>query len=150
MNFQTAEIPLIPVLVPFETFQQPFQKAWRLIETRNTKVKKLAIMFVPLVLVLQLPVCPYRYLPQDWVNTYEYGKKWTHVLVSLYLESFTKSVEAAKQAHEGPQDGDVPVVRVRLQMDPAPGRVETQVRILRFVVPREEDSLQFRTRCERL
>jgi len=63
-------------------------------------MKKL-IAIIPLVLVLQLPICPYSFLPQDWVSSYEYGKRWAQLLMKLYALSFADSQEGA--ANDQPQ-----------------------------------------------
>ena len=113
-------------------------------------MKKLAILFVPLVLVLQMPICPFRYLPQDWVNTYEYGKKWSSVLVSLYLDSMIGNHAPVKQLIPAQLRAKCSDDVMKFKHETEQWRVETQVRILRFEIPAQQASLHFATRCERL
>lgn len=47
-------------------------------------MKKLILAVLLPILAFQLQLCPRHWLPNDWVASYEYGKKWTQLLMGFY------------------------------------------------------------------
>lgn len=54
-------------------------------------MKKIALIFGFMVLTSQLPLCPYRILPENLVQSIEYGREWTGMLLRAFDSSATAS-----------------------------------------------------------
>lgn len=54
-------------------------------------MKKIALIFGFMVLTSQLPLCPCRILPENVVQSFEYGREWTGMLLRAFDSTATAS-----------------------------------------------------------
>ncbi|HJZ13250.1 MAG TPA: hypothetical protein VJ521_13930 [Acidobacteriota bacterium] len=55
--------------------------------------KKILFLLPALVLwqtTICARICPYSFLPKDWVQSYQEGKEWTKLLLKVYAASFSE------------------------------------------------------------
>lgn len=64
---------------------------------------KKILFLLPAVVLWQTTVCPrlcpYEYLPKDWVQSYQVGKELTKILLKVYAASLSESPRGSEPEH---------------------------------------------------
>jgi hypothetical protein len=47
-------------------------------------MKRAIIALLPLILAAQLPISAVKYVPAEWMKSFEYGLKWTELMMNGY------------------------------------------------------------------
>jgi len=72
-------------VVSLDFQRQPFLKGRRLtIGERMTTMKRLIAAVLPILLAAQIPFGAVKLVPSDWKKNFDYGVKWTELLLDSY------------------------------------------------------------------
>jgi hypothetical protein len=70
-------------------------------------MKRLAIIFIPIIFAFHFPVIPQNLLPRGWVTEIEDGKRWAQLFISFY-RSETAESSPRKESPEAEPDRNIP------------------------------------------
>ncbi len=54
-------------------------------------MKRIAIIFIPIILAFHFPQTPQNLVPHDWVSEFEDGKQWAQLFLSFYRSQTAES-----------------------------------------------------------
>lgn len=56
-------------------------------------MKKILTAFLPFILLAQLPIQASKFVPAEWMKSFQYGVKWTELMVNGYPGTSDQSLD---------------------------------------------------------